>query len=78
MPQVGRVGDAGFVFRVVVDLVPAQVPTPRKLVRTDETLVADVVDGSLSCTDSHDGMSSSLSGGPCDFEEMDAALVSDL
>ena len=49
MPQVSWIGHPRLVLGVVVHLVSTQVPTPRKLVGSNQTLISDVMDWSFSC-----------------------------
>ena len=47
--EIGGVRLARIVLRVVIDFVAAEVPPPRVLIVADEALVADTVNGRISC-----------------------------
>ena len=72
-----RIRDARLVLRVVVQLVPAEVPAPRLVVAPDEALVADRVERGRLRRDADHRVRAPLAGRPVQLPDVQAAREAD-
>lgn len=76
--QEGRIRHAVVILRVMVELVPTEVPSPAELVVANQTLITDTVKRRVRSRDSHHGVGAPLPRAPLKLPYVHALGVAHL